>query len=113
MCGIFGYYNYRVPHSRREILECLLTGLRRLEYRGYDSAGVCLDTEPVQQPGPDGAAAGGPDGPANGSSADGATHGALRRRCCRQPARSTGPACLRRCCGGGQQRPRCLPALLL
>ena len=34
VCGIFGYYNHRVPRSRREILECLLTGLRRLEYRG-------------------------------------------------------------------------------
>lgn len=43
MCGIFGYYNHRVPRTRREVLECLLTGLRRLEYRGYDSAGVCLD----------------------------------------------------------------------
>ncbi|KAL4421718.1 hypothetical protein ABPG77_002334 [Micractinium sp. CCAP 211/92] len=70
MCGIFGYYNFRVPHSRHEILECLLTGLRRLEYRGYDSAGVCLDMEPAQL-GPEGAASGALDGSANGSSADG------------------------------------------
>ncbi|KAL4452541.1 hypothetical protein ABPG75_008203 [Micractinium tetrahymenae] len=75
MCGIFGYYNYRVPHSRQEILDCLLTGLRRLEYRGYDSAGVCLDLEPVPPATPDGAAANGSGGPANGSSADGAAHG--------------------------------------
>lgn len=47
MCGIFGLYSYRVPRTRREILECLLTGLRRLEYRGYDSAGVCIDASPV------------------------------------------------------------------
>lgn len=78
MCGIFGYYNFRVPHSRHEILECLLTGLRRLEYRGYDSAGVCLDMEPAQL-GPEGAASGALDGSANGSSADGAAHGALQR----------------------------------
>eukprot|EP00884_Botryococcus_braunii_P005254 jgi/Botrbrau1/1472/Bobra.178_3s0029.1 len=43
MCGIFGYYNYRVPQDRQAILEFLLTGLRRLEYRGYDSAGLCID----------------------------------------------------------------------
>uniref|UniRef100_A0A8B9RD78 glutamine--fructose-6-phosphate transaminase (isomerizing) n=1 Tax=Astyanax mexicanus TaxID=7994 RepID=A0A8B9RD78_ASTMX len=43
MCGIFAYLNYHVPRSRREILEILLKGLRRLEYRGYDSAGVGID----------------------------------------------------------------------
>lgn len=47
MCGIFGYYNHRVPRNRREILDCLLTGLRRLEYRGYDSAGICVDAQPA------------------------------------------------------------------
>lgn len=35
--------NYLEPKSRREILECLVQGLRRLEYRGYDSAGVAFD----------------------------------------------------------------------
>lgn len=35
--------NYLEPKSRRDILECLIQGLRRLEYRGYDSAGVALD----------------------------------------------------------------------
>lgn len=34
MCGIVGYV------GKREASELLLTGLRRLEYRGYDSAGV-------------------------------------------------------------------------
>jgi len=43
MCGIFAYYNYNTPKKRREILETLLTGLRRLEYRGYDSSGLSID----------------------------------------------------------------------
>nr|XP_019949211.1 PREDICTED: glutamine--fructose-6-phosphate aminotransferase [isomerizing] 1-like [Paralichthys olivaceus] len=43
MCGIFAYLNYHVPRTRREILEILLKGLQRLEYRGYDSAGVGID----------------------------------------------------------------------
>lgn len=37
--GIFAYLNYHVPRTRREILEILIKGLQRLEYRGYDSAG--------------------------------------------------------------------------
>lgn len=40
---IFAYLNYHVPRTRREILETLIKGLQRLEYRGYDSAGVGLD----------------------------------------------------------------------
>ncbi|KAM9312713.1 glutamine--fructose-6-phosphate aminotransferase [isomerizing] 1 [Gastrophryne carolinensis] len=43
MCGIFAYLNYHVPRSRRDILERLIKGLQRLEYRGYDSAGVGID----------------------------------------------------------------------
>ncbi|XP_017773946.1 PREDICTED: glutamine--fructose-6-phosphate aminotransferase [isomerizing] 2-like isoform X2 [Nicrophorus vespilloides] len=43
MCGIFGYINYLTPKSRKEILELLVNGLKRLEYRGYDSAGVAID----------------------------------------------------------------------
>uniref|UniRef100_A0A8C8HLJ5 glutamine--fructose-6-phosphate transaminase (isomerizing) n=1 Tax=Oncorhynchus tshawytscha TaxID=74940 RepID=A0A8C8HLJ5_ONCTS len=43
MSGIFAYLNYHVPRTRREILEILLKGLLRLEYRGYDSAGVGID----------------------------------------------------------------------
>uniref|UniRef100_A0AAR2ISP1 glutamine--fructose-6-phosphate transaminase (isomerizing) n=1 Tax=Pygocentrus nattereri TaxID=42514 RepID=A0AAR2ISP1_PYGNA len=42
--GIFAYLNYHVPRSRREILEILLKGLQRLEYRGYDSAGTHTHT---------------------------------------------------------------------
>ncbi len=39
MCGIFAYLNYLTPKKRSEVLELLITGLERLEYRGYDSAG--------------------------------------------------------------------------
>ncbi|XP_078386829.1 glutamine--fructose-6-phosphate aminotransferase [isomerizing] 1-like [Cetorhinus maximus] len=43
MCGIFAYLNYHVPQTRREVIETLFKGLQRLEYRGYDSAGVGID----------------------------------------------------------------------
>ncbi|XP_071106427.1 glutamine--fructose-6-phosphate aminotransferase [isomerizing] 2-like isoform X4 [Haliotis cracherodii] len=43
MCGIFAYLNYLVPSTRREILDILINGLKRLEYRGYDSAGVAFE----------------------------------------------------------------------
>ncbi|KAL9692381.1 hypothetical protein quinque_000185 [Culex quinquefasciatus] len=43
MCGIFAYLDYLTPKTRREVLDLLLTGLKRLEYRGYDSAGVAVD----------------------------------------------------------------------
>ena len=36
MCGIVA------AAARREVSEILLEGLRRLEYRGYDSAGVVV-----------------------------------------------------------------------
>lgn len=41
--GIFGYLNYLVPKQRKYIIETLVNGLRRLEYRGYDSAGIAFD----------------------------------------------------------------------
>jgi len=34
MCGIVGYI------GPRDVVEVLMNGLHRLEYRGYDSAGV-------------------------------------------------------------------------
>jgi glucosamine 6-phosphate synthetase-like amidotransferase/phosphosugar isomerase protein len=45
MCGIFAYLNYNVSRERRYILEVLLNGLRRLEYRGYDSSGIAVDAD--------------------------------------------------------------------
>src|SRR5690606_35115495 len=36
MCGIVGAV------AQRDVIEILLEGLRRLEYRGYDSAGVAI-----------------------------------------------------------------------
>ncbi|KAM3171572.1 hypothetical protein ACTXT7_016355 [Hymenolepis weldensis] len=43
MCGIFAYLNYKTPVSRKQISDILINGLRRLEYRGYDSAGIAID----------------------------------------------------------------------
>ncbi|KHG26614.1 Glucosamine--fructose-6-phosphate aminotransferase [isomerizing] 2 [Gossypium arboreum] len=43
MCGIFAYLNYNVNRERRYIFQVLFNGLRRLEYRGYDSAGISID----------------------------------------------------------------------
>ena len=37
MCGIVGYIG-----TKREAYPILIKGLQRLEYRGYDSAGVAL-----------------------------------------------------------------------
>ncbi|MDQ6715896.1 MAG: glutamine--fructose-6-phosphate transaminase (isomerizing) [Actinomycetota bacterium] len=39
MCGIVGYVG---PHSDGTALDVVMEGLARLEYRGYDSAGVAL-----------------------------------------------------------------------
>ena len=36
MCGIIGYQGFR------DTKEVLLNGLKALEYRGYDSAGVAI-----------------------------------------------------------------------
>ncbi|XP_076818357.1 glutamine--fructose-6-phosphate aminotransferase [isomerizing] 2-like isoform X2 [Clavelina lepadiformis] len=43
MCGIFAYINYSTPKNRKYILETMVNGLKRLEYRGYDSAGIAVD----------------------------------------------------------------------
>lgn len=42
MCGIFGYL------GPRQASEVLLDGLRRLEYRGYDSTGIAVKDESIQ-----------------------------------------------------------------
>ena len=36
MCGIVGYV------GKKEVVPVILEGLRRLEYRGYDSAGIAV-----------------------------------------------------------------------
>ena len=38
MCGIVGYVGYK------DVSPLLLGGLKRLEYRGYDSAGIAVRT---------------------------------------------------------------------
>src|SRR5580765_3219658 len=38
MCGIVGY----VGQGQRDVVDVLMEGLHRLEYRGYDSAGVAV-----------------------------------------------------------------------
>jgi glucosamine--fructose-6-phosphate aminotransferase (isomerizing) len=45
MCGIFGYVNFLVDKSRGEIMDNLIEGLQRLEYRGYDSSGLAIDAD--------------------------------------------------------------------
>jgi len=44
MCGIFAYLNYLTPKTRLDVLDLLVNGLKRLEYRGYDSTGVAIDS---------------------------------------------------------------------
>ena len=39
MCGIVGYTGFQ------DAYEVVINGLRRLEYRGYDSAGIVLDND--------------------------------------------------------------------
>ncbi|KAJ7964889.1 glutamine--fructose-6-phosphate aminotransferase [isomerizing] 2 [Quillaja saponaria] len=50
MCGIFAYLNYNVDRERRYIIQVLFNGLRRLEYRGYDSSGIAIDTSDSRDP---------------------------------------------------------------
>ncbi|SCV67446.1 BQ2448_5057 [Microbotryum intermedium] len=50
MCGIFGYASYLCERDRRSVLEILLNGLQRMEYRGYDSAGLEVDGDNPGEP---------------------------------------------------------------
>ncbi|KAB5592206.1 Glucosamine--fructose-6-phosphate aminotransferase (isomerizing) [Ceratobasidium theobromae] len=43
MCGIFAYCNFLLEKDRKAICDILTSGLSRLEYRGYDSAGIGID----------------------------------------------------------------------
>ncbi|PRP79366.1 glucosamine-fructose-6-phosphate aminotransferase 2 [Planoprotostelium fungivorum] len=40
---IFGYINYHLSVPRKVVVDRLINGLKRLEYRGYDSAGLSVD----------------------------------------------------------------------
>ncbi|CAJ0602976.1 unnamed protein product [Cylicocyclus nassatus] len=46
MCGIFAYLNFLTPKTRSEIIDVLIKGLQRMEYRGYDSAGIAIGGDP-------------------------------------------------------------------
>ncbi|GMS94197.1 hypothetical protein PENTCL1PPCAC_16372 [Pristionchus entomophagus] len=48
MCGIFAYLNFLTPKTRKEIADILIQGLERMEYRGYDSAGIAIDAGEVK-----------------------------------------------------------------
>jgi glucosamine--fructose-6-phosphate aminotransferase (isomerizing) len=43
MCGIFAYLNFLIEKDRKYIIDTLIKGLERLEYRGYDSAGLVIN----------------------------------------------------------------------
>ena len=42
MCGIVGYAGQKTDDRKYFAEDVVLEGLRRLEYRGYDSAGVAV-----------------------------------------------------------------------
>ena len=80
MCGIVGYVGKRV--GGRQVQELLLGGLKRLEYRGYDSAGISViedgRIESVRAVGNLGALQGKIDGEAAAAPAQGAVAVAAR-----------------------------------
>ena len=45
MCGIVGYVGQPAADRDYFALDVVMEGLRRLEYRGYDSAGVAMYSE--------------------------------------------------------------------
>ena len=45
--GIFAYLNHMTPRTRTQIIDTLVNGLKRLEYRGYDSAGEIILIESI------------------------------------------------------------------
>jgi glucosamine--fructose-6-phosphate aminotransferase (isomerizing) len=50
MCGIFAFVFQNHQLSTSELVDVILQGLKRLEYRGYDSSGVCFDVGENSQP---------------------------------------------------------------
>jgi len=49
MCGIFAYCTFLTDKERKEICDTLCNGLARLEYRGYDSAGIGIDGDSTNE----------------------------------------------------------------
>jgi glucosamine--fructose-6-phosphate aminotransferase (isomerizing) len=45
MCGIFGIVRHHVQKANSFLVDDLITGISRLEYRGYDSAGIAIICE--------------------------------------------------------------------
>lgn len=50
MCGITCYVSYQAPQSLRRTLNNILSSLELLEYRGYDSAGFCVQSTCSSEP---------------------------------------------------------------
>jgi glucosamine--fructose-6-phosphate aminotransferase (isomerizing) len=49
MCGIISFYKHtKNSQSKPEVLNILINGLKRLEYRGYDSSGIAILTKDNQ-----------------------------------------------------------------
>ncbi|TNY23472.1 hypothetical protein DMC30DRAFT_410678 [Rhodotorula diobovata] len=49
-CGIFAYASFLCERDRRFVLETLVNGLQRMEYRGYDSAGLEIEGDNPDEP---------------------------------------------------------------
>ncbi|OXG83437.1 glutamine-fructose-6-phosphate transaminase (isomerizing) [Cryptococcus neoformans var. grubii Br795] len=50
MCGIFSYCSFLCERNRKYVCDVLCNGLARLEYRGYDSAGIGIDGDSKGSP---------------------------------------------------------------
>ncbi|KAK4685277.1 glutamine---fructose-6-phosphate transaminase (isomerizing), partial [Tremellales sp. Uapishka_1] len=48
--GIFAYCSYLTEKDRKYVCDVLCNGLARLEYRGYDSAGIGIDGDTPESP---------------------------------------------------------------
>ncbi|EKC98542.1 glutamine-fructose-6-phosphate transaminase (isomerizing) [Trichosporon asahii var. asahii CBS 8904] len=50
MCGIFAYCSYLTERDRKYVCDVLCNALARMEYRGYDSAGIGVDGDAPTDP---------------------------------------------------------------